>query len=133
MLVQNFFVYGTLRQGGLFAHYWPCTPLRIQDATVQAALYDLGPYPAIVPGEDRVQGECWTIPERCVAETLRVLDALEEVDQGLYRREIVPCQTPVGSASAYAYFFARPESLAAQQRIRPHLPQAPVCWMPHER
>jgi gamma-glutamylcyclotransferase (GGCT)/AIG2-like uncharacterized protein YtfP len=117
----HFFVYGTLKRNGLYAAYWPWEPIHVVTAFLHASLYDLGPYPALVDGSDLIRGECWSIPASGCDQTLQVLDDLESVAEDLYRRECVNCWNEHGVVmSAYAYFFARPEQLRPEQRIRPN-------------
>ena len=48
------FVYGTLKRGEARARLWPRKPQAVEPATVRGTLYDLGDYPALVPGDDTV-------------------------------------------------------------------------------
>ncbi len=95
---------------------WPRTPQSIERATTRARLYDFGPYPALMDGEDLIRGELWNFETGDMAVTLDVLDEIEcfgkeEVD--LYVRRVVAVQKESGeSADAYAYFFANAENLA---------------------
>lgn len=75
--IHSIFVYGTLKRGGLRSSIWPVEPLQIREATIQAKLYDLGPYPAIGPGNDWILGEVWTIPREELSHTLELLDETE--------------------------------------------------------
>jgi gamma-glutamylcyclotransferase (GGCT)/AIG2-like uncharacterized protein YtfP len=63
------FVYGTLKRGESREKKWPFPPVKVLPATTRAALYDLGPYPAIGPGDDTIVGELWFLREEDVAET----------------------------------------------------------------
>ncbi|OAT27705.1 uncharacterized UPF0131 family protein [Buttiauxella brennerae ATCC 51605] len=60
------------------------------------ALYSLGHYPGVVPGEGAVAGEVYRID----ASTLSELDALR-TKGGEYKRQLI--QTPFGSAWMYVY------------------------------
>ncbi|GDX07453.1 gamma-glutamylcyclotransferase [Buttiauxella sp. A111] len=60
------------------------------------ALYSLGHYPGVVPGEGAVVGEVYRID----ASTLSELDALR-TKGGEYKRQLI--QTPYGSAWMYVY------------------------------
>jgi len=46
------FVYGTLMRGQQRESMWTKVPEQILPACARARLYDLGPFPAIVAGED---------------------------------------------------------------------------------
>jgi gamma-glutamylcyclotransferase (GGCT)/AIG2-like uncharacterized protein YtfP len=55
--LSGVFVYGTLQRGGVRERCWPRKPIYVEVARVRGALYDLGPYPALVEGSDFVAGE----------------------------------------------------------------------------
>jgi gamma-glutamylcyclotransferase (GGCT)/AIG2-like uncharacterized protein YtfP len=117
----SIFVYGTLKQGECRADCWPYDPQSIQPAATSGALYDLGPYPALLSGKDSVLGEIWTFRAEQMRETLRVLDQIEGYGQGeidLYIRQVVPCMDQKDlNIDAYCYFLADPSMLTASQRI----------------
>lgn len=117
-----FFVYGTLRQGGALAHLWPTAPLSVEPATTVGELYDLGRYPALLPGEDTVAGELWTFAPDAMPAVLERIDRVEGYANSandLYRRAVVLAQVAASDChSAFAYFFARPLSAHAR-RIMP--------------
>lgn len=125
------FVYGTLKRGESRDKQWPFAPLKVCPATTCAALYDLGPYPAIGPGNDCVAGELWFVRDEHLAATLRQLDAIEGYQQGgpdLYVRRIITCSDNWGwSHRAYAYFFADARRLATFRRISPS-PDGRCSW-----
>jgi len=119
------FVYGTLQTAQKRANRWPRTPIRVVPACVKGALYDLGPYPALLPGNDWVIGEAWEIAERDLPATLEVLDRIEGFasrPDDLYSRRQIECwldsaesrRTPV---SAWTYFYAR--QVRTDQRLQP--------------
>lgn len=107
--ITGFFVYGTLQRGEVRARFWPRPPLRVEPAYAMARLHDLGPYPAIVEGEDRVRGELWTLAAEDVAITLAALDAVEGFNQGRpdwYVRRQITCYTLDGNAhNAHTYYW----------------------------
>ena len=117
------FVYGTLRQGQVRASRWPRKPLRIEWATVQGTLYDLGPYPALVAGSDLVLGELWWIAEADLDITLQVLDEIEcygNEDVDSYVRRWIDCTTLEGRVQrAQVYLFAQPEQLTGNSVVPP--------------
>lgn len=121
--VCSFFVYGTLKQGEVRARLWPVAPIRIVEASIQAEMYDLGPYPAIIPGSDRIRGERWEFLPRQVALTQAALDAIEgyrERDDDLYVRRAVDCTDIEGMCClAFVYFLSRTELLQYAERILP--------------
>ncbi len=88
--------------------------------TIEAALFDLGIYPAAVPATDgRVWGEIYEMMHPAIV--LRALDELEgfrpgEQDSSLYVRALTPVTTEGGEmVDAWAYFYNAP--LGRAQRI----------------
>jgi gamma-glutamylcyclotransferase (GGCT)/AIG2-like uncharacterized protein YtfP len=86
---------------------------------IQAALFDLGIYPAAVPAADgRVWGEVFEMIEP--AEVLGALDEIEgyranEPDTSLYLRTVVPVHLPDGASSeTWVYFYNAPLGRAPQ-------------------
>lgn len=120
--VTSVFVYGTLQRGEERERCWPHSPRCVLTAEVTAALYDLGDYPAIVPGEDRVAGELWQLAIEHLPDTLRILDEIEWYGQGdddLYFRQLTTCRTSSGETTAYTYFLADTTKLRHTQRVLP--------------
>lgn len=118
------FVYGTLKRGHERARLWPGEPLRITPATTRGALYDLGPYPALVDGEDLVAGELWVYSVDQMDEILSVLDRVEGIDLGdvrsYIRREIPVLSVENELRTAYAYLYADPAGLSKEIRVQPN-------------
>lgn len=88
---------------------------------INAALFDLGIYPAAVPTSD---GQVWGELYEVVSEPRAVLDALDEIeghrpdlpDSSLYTRSTTPVTLSDGrKADAWAYFYNAP--LGGAQRI----------------
>ena len=79
----HLFVYGSLKADGSAADLMRGCDL-VGEATVAGALYDIdGRFPALVlAGPGTVHGEIW----RCPVDRLRVLDAYEGTEDGLFRR-----------------------------------------------
>lgn len=132
------FVYGTLMQGQQRGGMWPRRPLAIVPAEVRGELYDLGPYPALVEGHDRIAGEAWTFDPSDLPEVLRVLDAIECYDQpgepNIYIRTVVDYTSaeqhrgPTGRAQTYLYA-CKPVLLLHAQRLTPE--EDGLCrWRP---
>ena len=119
----GFFVYGTLKRGELRESAWPHAPVAISPASVTGQLYDLGPYPALAEGTDRVLGEFWAFKPEDMAATISSLDHVEGYAQSphdLYERRPVACELADGShVLAWAYFFARLARLTSASRIEP--------------
>ena len=122
--VSAIFVYCTLQQGEVRARFWPRPPQAILPARVPGTLYDLGPYPALVPGNDWVRGELWVLAEEDLEETLRVLDRVEGYAQpgerDWYRRDVIECILADGTRrQAFVYYHARPEEIRHHPRVMP--------------
>jgi gamma-glutamylcyclotransferase (GGCT)/AIG2-like uncharacterized protein YtfP len=88
--------------------------------TIEAALFDLGIYPAAVPtSEGVVRGEVYEMTHPAIV--LGALDELEgysadEPDTSLYRRTLTPVVLEDGSSvQAWAYFYNAP--LGRAERI----------------
>ncbi len=117
------FVYGTLKQGECRARFWPREPIAVESAVIRGRLYDLGPYPALVPGDDQVRGELWHFDVEDMPATLRVLDEIEGATQlgnAYYRRIVVECRGDDGqSYEAFAYEFAQPDRLEDKPIVTP--------------
>ncbi len=123
--IDSIFVYGTLKQYHLRASMWPCKPLSIRPATIRAALYDTGPYPAILHGDDYVLGELWTLAIEDMPKTTAVLDQVEGFDatrtDNLYTRIESDATLEDGTyVRAYTYQYALEERLPTMRRIQPN-------------
>lgn len=133
-MLNNLFVYGTLKKGHLRSRMWPRAPQTIRLALARGRLLDLGAYPGLIPGEDWVLGELWTLASEHVLETLEVLDQVEgydsATDRGLYvRREIPvwltdPMDRVPGTVGtdAYTYLIADQQRIAEARQIPPWVP-----------
>jgi gamma-glutamylcyclotransferase (GGCT)/AIG2-like uncharacterized protein YtfP len=121
--ITALFVYGTLQRGQCRERCWPHAPLSVQAATVRGRLYDLGPYPALVEGDELVGGEVWQLAAEYMPHTLAVLDDVEDAavgEAGLYARRLVECRTESGATvRAYAYYYSRPQEIEHYARVRP--------------
>ncbi|WP_438334082.1 gamma-glutamylcyclotransferase family protein [Edwardsiella tarda] len=89
-------VYGSLRRKQGNSH-WMTNATWLGDYVLEGyELYDLGHYPAVVPGEGRVYCEVYRITSSILAE----LDELKSNSKD-YRRELI--KTPYGIAWIYIY------------------------------
>lgn len=97
--------------------------MEILPAIIQAELHDLGPYPAITEGLDRVGGEVWRFEHTDIRRTLAVLDEIEGYQQDgndLYLRRTMECTTlDERTLIAYTYFYADRTELTDNTRIPP--------------
>jgi gamma-glutamylcyclotransferase (GGCT)/AIG2-like uncharacterized protein YtfP len=75
------FVYGTLKRGQCREHCWPIAPAVTRAAWTFGRLFDLGAYPAMLPGKERIAGECWSFLEGQLPSVLLVLDRIEGTNQ----------------------------------------------------
>jgi gamma-glutamylcyclotransferase (GGCT)/AIG2-like uncharacterized protein YtfP len=132
-LEAHFFVYGTLKRGQCREHCWPVVPVAVQPALTRGQLYDTGPYPAMIEGDDWVVGELWSFHLTDQTTIARVLDVIEEYDEqspdNLYVRKLVTCWTlDAVETIASTYIYARRRDLATLRRIDPiHLIQGKLC------
>src|SRR5262245_29758041 len=112
--IQAVFVYGTLKRGEVRAAMWPKAPLAVEVAEVRGMLFDLGRYPALVAGDERVGGELWHFAAEDLPTTLEELDRIEgyrRMPDDLYRREASECHTASRRHRAWTYRYARPQDL----------------------
>lgn len=122
----GFFVYGTLQRGRLRQSAWPLAPERIEAAWVRAALYDLGPFPALLEGDDWVAGELWCYPPDQMPTVANSLDQVEGWDpEGNseigYRRdrcEVVQIDSFM-KKEAYTYWFLPHRLPESAKKIAP--------------
>ena len=126
--IACFFVYGTLKKSQLRGGLWPKCPLEILPAVIQADLYDLGPYPAAVPGSGWILGEVWRFDWVDVEPTLTVLDRIEGFDDSRNDNEYVRKAVTAsyvganGNAAditAFAYFAGSSGSINHARQISP--------------
>lgn len=107
---EYLFVYGTLMSGMPAAEMLTGAARLVGRGLVRGALYDLGKYPALRPGDGDVWGEVYAVAG---AATLRRIDAYEGYDpsrpRSLFRRGRVDVRLEDGSViKAWAYFYALP-------------------------
>lgn len=115
---EYLFVYGTLKRG-----YCRSFALREQQFLGPARtpplfqLRDCGAYPALIRHEPGccIEGELYLI-DRAIQP---LLDELEGVAEGLYRREAIPLLAPHTDLPVFAYLYAQPWR---------HLPRLENCW-----
>ncbi|HMP92336.1 MAG TPA: gamma-glutamylcyclotransferase [Phnomibacter sp.] len=118
-MVYNVFVYGSLRQGfgseayQYISHYFNLVSM----ASIEGALYDLGPYPAAKPTAEghRIIGELYTIKDPDEWNwAIGQLDDYEGVnpsydEPALYERQLTTVTLADGSRQqAWVYWYTRP-------------------------
>ena len=123
-MTHNVFVYGTLKRGQCREKCWPVEPVEIVPGWTLGELYDTGPFPAMVHGEDRVLGEVWMYEADQIARVLQVLDEIEVTNQpgceNEYDREVVNVNLRDGrQLSAQTYIYAQRWQLSSFRRVLP--------------
>ncbi len=123
---EHIFVYGTLKTGQCRAHQWPLRPLHIRKAWTLGRLYDTGPYPAMLCGQDRIAGQVWSFHAADMENTFQVLDRIEGTNQpgqpNQYDREQVLVYLNTGeSLVASTYLYSRAEFLPKFAYLAPTL------------
>jgi len=99
----HLFVYGTLMRGESRHRHLAGSEF-VADARTQPGyrLFHVDDYPALVMDPDTsITGELWLVSDG----TLRVLDEIEGVDEGLYARRTVRLQAPFESIAAETYVY----------------------------
>ncbi|MCA9133529.1 MAG: gamma-glutamylcyclotransferase [Planctomycetales bacterium] len=128
-MLAHVFVYGTLKTGQCREKCWPHLPHQVQAAWTLGELYDLGAYPALVPGEDRIWGQVWSFPVAQIAGVLEVLDRVEGARPEDHPQEYHRLQTRVnladgGTLTASIYHYAAAARLERCRRCLPQLHMA---------
>lgn len=123
-MFTHIFVYGTLKSGQVRESCWPAKPSRVCNAWTLGKLFDIGPYPALAKGQDRVAGELWTFPSEVAPNVFDVLDEIEGTNQpgvpNEYDRVIQTVHRLNGDAcQASLYRFSTPERLKQTMYVRP--------------
>jgi gamma-glutamylaminecyclotransferase len=100
----HLFIYGTL-MGGESRHRHLAGSEFVAAARTRPGfrMFDCGDYPALVtatPGQI-ITGELWLVSD----DTLRILDDVEGIDEGLYARRPVQLQPPWESIAAETYIY----------------------------
>lgn len=117
----RFFVYGTLKRGQCRDACWPYKPQRVLSAWTLGRLFDLGEYPAMTEGDDRVWGEVWEYPAEQAAEVKKVLDEIEVTNQpgvaNLYDR--VTCTVTLDGIPTDVFTYRYARELRQDQQIAP--------------
>lgn len=115
---QLLFVYGTLKRGHHNHHHLGAAAYAGEALMTGVDLYDLGPFPMVIPGQDRVRGELYRVGE---IELVR-LDRFEGVPR-LYRREL----RPLSDGRPAWIYLGRPRQVRHAPRLRQGLwPAEPI-------
>lgn len=80
-MLHHVFVYGTLKKGQCRENCWPIAPVAIRPAWTVGELFDLGPYPAMLPGSSRIAGQLWSFSAKDIATVIKALDQVEVTNQ----------------------------------------------------
>lgn len=101
------FVYGTLKRACSNHHFLAGQKfIGTANTAPGFTLYALGGFPGMVgkpADETGVAGEIWSVD----AAALLRLDALEGLDEGMYRRERIPLLAPFADHVVESYLYAR--------------------------
>ena len=102
MTTHTIFVYGTLLQDQPNHNYYLCNnPCQAKATLSGYTMYNIGSYPGIVPGQDTIPGELYTVDD----ETLQRLDYLEG-EGDLYIRKTAQVTKADGeTVSAWIYVY----------------------------
>lgn len=126
--MNAFFTYGTLKRGQerhiLLEQLYDETQIEIYPAHTTGQLYDLEYFPALLPGEDRIEGELIVINNENMVDIIKsMLDNMEGYfgpgdERNLYYRDVKEVYLLDGSIhQAYVYLFSRPSILDDTQRM----------------
>ena len=99
MKTDLFFVYGTLKVGGLFATQFDDFRINSVNAEIEGYdLFDLGSFPGIKPGNGKVIGELheYRNPEEVTKNMDRIEGYQPELKDGMYLRRRVSVKTEDG-------------------------------------
>ncbi len=116
MNLEHVFVYGTLKRGQCRECCWPHLPVETQPAWTYGKLIDLGSYPGLLAGQDRVLGEVWSFHTAQINKVFDTLDRVEVTNQpGIpneYNRIRINVQLLEKRETIVAscYLYAHPES-----------------------
>lgn len=120
--VHQFFVYGTLKRGERNESVWPRRPIGIDSAWMRGALFAGSDYPALLPGDDEIEGELWTFDQASTPIVLQALDLLEgttdNAPDDLYHRKTVEVFRGSEAEIAYTYFYNRDPIADGFSRVR---------------
>lgn len=101
---RRLFVYGTLKRGYCRAHYLQ-GQVFLGEAVTQPGyrMYNCGEYPGLIAAADggAIEGELWAVD----AERLAILDQVESLDAGLFKRDLILLSPPFEEDSVEAYFY----------------------------
>lgn len=109
--LEHVFVYGTLKRGECREASWPRVAVSIEPAWILGALIDLGSYPGLLAGNERVLGELWSFHPHDIAAVFEKLDRVEGTNQlgvpNEYDRvRVIATGQTLGETSASTYRYA---------------------------
>lgn len=103
-MVNKIFVYGTLLSGEVrHSLIQELTDGIFTPGIALGELLNFGAWPGMISGDGVVIGELYTLTD--VDQALDVLDVIECVSIGLFRREVVDILSDDGVDEAWVYFF----------------------------
>lgn len=100
---MQLFVYGSLKSGESNHAFYMKGQRLLGPARTQEhfRLYELGPYPGLVPAADgiAIEGELWEVDEEAMVR----IDQLEDAQGGVYQRARITLAEPPTEAIVYLY------------------------------
>jgi len=111
------FVYGTLKAS--FGNYRAIESEVISkhSSRTQGILVNLGPFPAMIPGEGWVEGKLLKVHSNVIKITDQIEGYRGKKEASLYHREMVTCHLDDGTCvDAWTYFYAKPGQLEDRPR-----------------
>ncbi len=105
--MHRLFVYGTLMSGDVRSCYLRGQSFLSQARTLpKYRMLNVGGYPGLILDERQgraIEGELYEVD----SSTLAILDEVEGVADGLYRRKTVELEIPAMASQVETYFYAR--------------------------
>lgn len=126
-LIRNFFVYGTLRPGGVNHYMFEGAIESVEDdlPLLGYDMHSMGSYPALVPSTyaaSTVRGTLITIQKSKLKNVLEAVDHLEGYDPtgnttSLYERVAVPVYSKKTNISVPAWMYLAGKNMEAKLKI----------------
>jgi len=123
--INCLFVYGTLKRGQVNGELLAPVCEKVELASTEGRLVDLGLFPGMVPGNGRVHGELLFFPLNHMATVLAVADHLEGCDPDdpaaslFYRERVIVTTTDGNVLESFAYFYnqSHPDALGDDEAV----------------
>jgi gamma-glutamylcyclotransferase (GGCT)/AIG2-like uncharacterized protein YtfP len=109
MSLQRLFVYGTLKKGQNNHHFLKHSNFETSDVIEKTDMYDLGGFPGVVKGKNKVHVESYIVNEK----TLQEIDRLEGHPY-FYNRQIIRSSS---GKKGWIYIFLRDKYLKKENLL----------------